>query len=144
MFSGRISGIQRACIILLTLVFTLGVVGSAEAARKKKKKDDKDAGKNFTVTEQMGKKLMAAHEFLEADDYKQAADVLRELEKRAERLNPYERALVYQMLGMSQAGQEKYKEALVYLEKCVAEEGLPYGQIVSTRFTIAQLYMATE
>jgi tetratricopeptide (TPR) repeat protein len=143
MFSGQISRIHRIAIFLLTLVFALGVVGSAEAARKKKK-DDKDAGKNFTVSEQMGKKLMAAHELLEADNYKDAAVALKELEKRSSRLNTYERALVNQMLGMSQAGQEKYKEALVYLEKCIAEEGLPYGQIVSTRFTIAQLYMATE
>jgi tetratricopeptide (TPR) repeat protein len=143
MFSGQISRIHRIAIYLLTLVFTLGVVGSAEAARKKKK-DDKDAGKNFTVSEQMHKKLTAAHEALEADDYKAAATVLRDLEKRAKRLNPYERALIYQMLGMSQAGQEKYKEALVYFEKCLVDEALPNGAIVSTRFTIAQLYMATE
>ena len=143
MFSGQISRIHRIGIFLLTLVLTLGVVGSAEAARKKKK-DDKDAGKNFTVSEQMHKKLTAAHEALEADNYKEAATVLRDLEKRASRLNPYERALIYQMLGMSQAGQEKYKEALVYFEKCLVDEALPNGAIVSTRFTIAQLYMATE
>jgi tetratricopeptide (TPR) repeat protein len=130
-------------LIVLALVLALGAVGSAEAARKKKK-NDKDAGKNFTVSEQMHKKLTAAHEALEADDYKAAATVLRDLEKRAQRLNPYERALIYQMLGMSQAGQEKYKEALVYFEKCLVDEALPNGAIVSTRFTIAQLYMATE
>jgi tetratricopeptide (TPR) repeat protein len=143
MFSGQISRIHRIGIFLLTLVFALGVVGSAEAARKKKK-NDKDAGKNFTVSEQMHKKLTAAHEALESDDYKAAATVLRDLEKRAKRLNPYERALIYQMLGMSQAGQEKYKEALVYFEKCLVDSALPNGAIVSTRFTIAQLYMATE
>ena len=115
MFSGQISGVQRACLLLLTLVFALGVVGSAEAARKKK--NDKDAGKNFAVSEQMHKKLTAAHEALESDQYPKAATILKELEQRAKRLNPYERALVYQMLGMSQAGQERYAEALVYFEK---------------------------
>jgi len=143
MFSGQISRIHRVGILLLTLVFALGVVGSAEAARKKKKNKE-DAGKNFTVSEQMHKKLTAAHEALESDDYQKAATVLRELEKRAKRLNPYERALIYQMLGMSQAGQEKYKQALVYFEKCLVDSALPNGAIVSTRFTIAQLYMATE
>ncbi|MBW2541541.1 MAG: tetratricopeptide repeat protein [Deltaproteobacteria bacterium] len=143
MFSGQISGIHRAVLILLAVVLAISFVGSAEAARKKKDKD-KDAGKSFTVSEQMHKKLTAAHEALEADNYEEAADVLRDLEKRASRLNPYERALIYQMLGMSQAGQEKYKEALVYFEKCLVDEALPYGAIVSTRFTIAQLYMATE
>jgi len=39
MFSGQISSIHRACLLLLVLVFALGAVGSAEAARKKKKDD---------------------------------------------------------------------------------------------------------
>jgi tetratricopeptide (TPR) repeat protein len=143
MFSSQISGTKRACLFLLMLVLALGVVGSAEAARKKKK-NEKDKGKNFTVTEQMHKRLSAAHEALEAEQYKQAAVILKELEKRSTRMTPYERALVYQMLGMTEASQEKYKEALVYFEKCLSEEALPNGAIVSTRYTIAQLYMATE
>ncbi len=143
MFSGQISRTHRACLFLLTLVFALGVVGSAEAARRKKK-DDKDAGKSFTVSQQMHKKLTAAHEALESDQYPQAATILQDLEKRAKRLNPYERALIYQMLGMSQAGQERYEEALVYFEKCLVDLALPNGAIVSTRYTIAQLYMATD
>jgi len=142
MFSGQISRIHRVCIFLLTLVFALGVVGSAEAARKKKK-DDKDKGKSFTVSEQMHKKLSAAHEALEADQFKEAAVILKDLEKRQKRLNPYERALINQMLGMTEASQERYEQALVYFEKCLLEEALPNGAIVSTRYTIAQLYMAT-
>jgi tetratricopeptide (TPR) repeat protein len=144
MFSGQISGIHRVLLLLLVLVFALGVVGSAEAARKKKKKDDKDKGKSFTVTTQMHKRLSASHEALEAEQYKEAAAILKELEKRSKRLTPYERALVFQMLGMTEASQEKYKEALVYFEKCLLEDALPNGAIVSTRYTIAQLYMATD
>jgi tetratricopeptide (TPR) repeat protein len=144
MFSGQITRTQRVLLFLLALVFALGVVGSAEAARKKKKKDAKDKGKSFTVTEQMGKKLTAAHEAMEVEQYKEAAVILKALEKRSKRMTPYERALVNQMLGMTEASQERYTEALVYFEKCLAEEALPNGAIVSTRFTIAQLYMATE
>ncbi|MCH7598653.1 MAG: tetratricopeptide repeat protein [Myxococcales bacterium] len=143
MFSGQISRIHRVCLFFLTLVFAFSVVGSAEAARRKKK-DNRDAGKNFTVSEQMHKKLTAAYDALGDDEYPKAAKILKELEKRAKRLNPYERALIYQMLGQSQAGQEQYEEALVYLEKCLVDEALPHGAIVSIRFMIAQLYMATE
>jgi len=143
MFSGQISRFHRACLLLLVLVFALGAVGSAEAARKKKK-DDKDKGKSFTVTEQMNKRLTAAHEALEAEQYQAAAVILTELEKRSKRLNSYERAIVFQMLGMTEAAQDKYETALVYLEKCLSEDALPHGAIVSTRFMIAQLYMATE
>ena len=125
------------------LVFALGVAGSAEAARRKKK-DDKDAGKSFTVSEQMHKKLTAAYEALGADEYSQADVILKALEKKAQRLNPFERALVYQMLGQSEAGKERYEAALVYFEKCLVGEALPHGSMVSIRFMIAQLYMATE
>jgi tetratricopeptide (TPR) repeat protein len=143
MFSGQISRIHRACLFLLTLVFALGVVGSAEAA-KRKKKEEKDTGKNFTVNEQMYKKLTAAYEALEANDYNQAATILKELEKRAKRLNPYEIAVVYRMLGQTEAGQAKYNEALVYFEKCLVGEALPHAQSLTILFGIAQLYMATE
>jgi tetratricopeptide (TPR) repeat protein len=143
MFSGQISRIHRACLFLLTLVFALGVVGSAEAARKKKR-DKADEGKSFTVNEQMYKKLTAAYEALEANDYNQAATVLKELEKRAKRLNPYEIAVVYRMLGQTEAGREKYNEALVYFEKCLADDALPHAQSLTILFGIAQLYMATE
>jgi tetratricopeptide (TPR) repeat protein len=145
MFSGQITRTQRVILFLLALVFALGVVGSAEAARKKKKKDERDKGKNFTITsELLGKKLTAAHEAMEAEQYKEAAVILKALESKTKRMTPYERALINQMLGMTEASQENYKEALVYFEKCLAEEAMPHGAIVSTRFTIAQLYMATE
>ena len=119
MFSGQISRIHRACLFLLTLVFALGVAGSAEASRKKKK-NEQDKGKNFTVTKQMHKRLTAAHEALADEKYTEAAVILKELEKRAKRLNAYERALVNRMLGVTEASQERYKEALVYLEKSLA------------------------
>ena len=59
-------------------------------------------------------------------------------------MNEYERALVYQMLGYLESGQERYEQALVYFEKCLAEDALPKGGQTSTRFNVAQLYLATE
>jgi len=145
MFSGRITRARRIGLIVLTLIVTLGMVGSAEAARKKKKEDEKDRGKQFTITsEQLGKKLTAAYEFLEADEFQKAYEILEELTKRADRYNKYERALVYQMLGQVQAQDDKhYDDALASWEKAISEEGLPNAQIISIRFNIAQLYMAT-
>jgi len=143
MFSGQISRIHRVCLFLLTLVFAIGVVGSAEAARRKKK-DEEDAGKSFTVNEQMYKKLIVAYEALEANEYTQATTILKELEKRAKRLNAYEIAVVYRMLGQTEAGQERYKEALVYFEKCLVGDALPHAQALTILYSIAQLYMATD
>jgi tetratricopeptide (TPR) repeat protein len=143
MFSGQISRIHRACLFLLTLVFALGVVGSAEAA-KRKKRDEKDEGKSFTVNEQMYKKLTAAYEALENNEYPTATTILKDLEKRAKRLNPYEIAVVYRMLGQTEAAQERYKESLVYFEKCLIGDALPHAESLTIRYSIAQLYMAVE
>jgi tetratricopeptide (TPR) repeat protein len=133
---------HRGWALLLVLLLTLGAAGTAAA--KKKKKDEKEDKKQYTVTEAMHKKLTVALEALQAEKYPEAEDVLGKLEDRAERLSAYERALVFQMLGYLESGQERYKEALVYFEKCLAEDALPPGGQTSTRFNVAQLYLATE
>jgi tetratricopeptide (TPR) repeat protein len=133
--------VHRGWALLLVLLLTLGAAGAAEAKKKKKDEDEK---KQFTVSETMHKKLTTALEALQAEQYSEAEDVLKKLEDRADRLNSYERALVYQMLGYLESGQEQYKKALVYFEKCLAEDALPHGGQTSTRFNVAQLYLATE
>ena len=142
MNSHRCSHVHRGWALLLVLLLTLGAAGAAEA--KKKKKKDEDEKKQFTVSESMHKKLTTALEALQEEQYPEAEKVLKGLEGRADRLNAYERALVYQMLGYLESGQERYKKALVYFEKCLAEDALPKGGQTSTRFNVAQLYMATE
>ncbi len=138
----RHSHMHRGWALLLVLLLTLGAAGAAEA--KKKKKDEEEDKKQYTVTEAMHKKLTIALEALQAEQYPVAEDVLKKLEDRADRLSTYERALVYQMLGYLESGRERYKEALVYFEKCLAEDALPAGGQTSTRFNVAQLYLATE
>jgi tetratricopeptide (TPR) repeat protein len=138
----RRSHIRRGWALLLVLMLTLGAAGVAGA--KRKKKDDVDEGKQFTVSESMGKKLTTALEALQAEQYPEAEKVLKALEGRAERLNPYERALIYQMLGYLESGRESYEKALVYFEKCIKEKALPHAAQSAARYNIAQLYLATE
>jgi tetratricopeptide (TPR) repeat protein len=132
--------VHRGWALLLVLLLTLGAAGAAGA---KKKKEDEEK-KQFTVSEAMHKKLTTALEALQEEKYPEAERVLKDLEGRAERLNAYERALVYQMLGYLESGRERYKQALVYFEKCLSEDALPEGGQTSTRFNVAQLYLATE
>ena len=86
--------------------------------------------------------LQEVHELLQEDRYTEAESVLDSIDMI--QLNTYERALVYQMLGLSHAGQERYEAALGYFEKCLIDEALPHDNMVSARFSMAQLYMATE
>jgi tetratricopeptide (TPR) repeat protein len=130
----------RGLALLLALLLSVVAAGSAEAKKKDKDKDRKQ----YTVSESMHKKLTAALEALQAEQYPEAEAVLKGLEGRADRLNPYERALVFQMLGYLESGRERYEPALEYFEKCLAEDALPAGGQISTRYNVAQLYLATE
>jgi tetratricopeptide (TPR) repeat protein len=125
--------------LLLAIAFAVGTAGPAEA--KKKKKEDRA---KHTVSQGVAKKLNPALEALTDGEYEEADRLLRTLEQRAERIRPYERALVYQMLGYLESAQDRFPEALAYFEACLAEEALPQTAQLQTRFNVAQLYMATE
>jgi tetratricopeptide (TPR) repeat protein len=123
----------------LGVALLVGLAGAAAEAKEKKEKR-----KQYTVDEVMHKKLTGAMEHLQAEDYAAAQEILNPLAKRSEKLNAYERALVFQILGFVESSQERYEKALDYFEKCLAEDALPEGGQLSTRFNTAQLYLATE
>jgi tetratricopeptide (TPR) repeat protein len=132
--------LRRTAVLGLALLLVLGGAGVA-AAKKKKKEEDR---RQYTVSESFSKKFNAAREHLLEERYAPARELVVQLEKRADRLSPYERALVYQTLGFIESGQERYTKAIPYFEKCLAEEGMHPNAQLTTRFNVAQLYLATE
>jgi len=125
-------------VLALCLVLTLGLSGAAanSAGRDEKRR------KQYTVGESMAKKLNAVVESMGAEDYDQARELLEPLSRRT-RNNPYERALVYQMLGFVASSSDAYDEALGYFEKSLLEDALPDVAQAGLRFNVAQLYVAT-
>jgi tetratricopeptide (TPR) repeat protein len=129
-----------ALVVLLVLPFAAAADKDEKNGKKKK---DEDRAK-YTVDEVMHQKLNDTIEFIGNDQYEEALEILLPLEKKGRRLKPYPRALVYQMLAYVYSSQEDYPTALDYFEKCLAEEALPPGAQLSTRYNVAQLYLATE
>ena len=99
---------RRIWAFLLAAMLVFGSAGIAEA--KKKKKEDR---REYTLSEPMAKKLTVALDALKEERYAEAEAALKLLEAKSADFNPYERALVYQMLGYVAAGRERYKTALV-------------------------------
>ena len=131
---------NRAAAALLALACAM--VLAAGAAHGHKKDDGKEA--LYTVSTGVGKKLTPALEALRNEQYDVAEELLLELESRADRFEPYERALIYQMLGYLRSGQDRPKEALDWFERSVAEEALPPQEQLQTTYNVAQLSLATE
>jgi len=88
--------------------------------------------------------LIEAQEALDAGQTAEAREILETLREKESRLNDHEKALLYQTYGYLEAGEERYSEAVGYLEKCLAQKALPDAGQLQTLYNLAQLYLATE
>ena len=138
--SGRRGWLRSFASLLLAIVFAIGPAAPSDARKRKKDEEKVD----YTVSQAVAKKLTPALEALTSGDDEEAFRLLTRVEKRADRISPYERALVYQMLGFLYSDREQFPEALAYFEACLAEEAMPKTSQLQTRFNVAQLYLATE
>ena len=135
------AAIRLARLLLVSsLVLTLVLAGTVATAKEKK---DRESRKQYTLGQSMAKKLNTVIESLNAEQYDQARELLEPLSQKTS-LNPYERALVYQMLGFAASAGDAYKKALGFFEKSLLEDALPDAAQASLRFNVAQLYVATE
>ncbi len=124
--------------------------GLAEEKPQKRSREEKkeatereESGRQYTIKDQRtGKRLLEAQELLQAENFVGARAVLAGFE--LEKLNPYERAVVHQMTGYAWANEGKYEEAAALLAKALEEEALPPGQLLNTRYNLAQIYMMIE
>jgi len=132
---------RRLCAWLLpvTLVLALGAAPPASLAQDKKKSGEAAAPPIDPLT---GKRINEALEHLNAQRYGQAEAVLGKL--NLERLSPYERSRVEQILASIDHAQENLPGARAHLEQALAAGGLNDLEQSQVRFQIAQLFMAEE
>jgi tetratricopeptide (TPR) repeat protein len=95
-------------------------------------------------------RLDRANAALAEGDYERALAALDEMNavvemdrrsKRREKLNAYERGMMWQTYGYVRAGQERYPEAIEAFEHAIAEQGLPLAVELGVRSNMAQLYL---
>jgi tetratricopeptide (TPR) repeat protein len=95
-----------------------------------------------TIDERTGKVLSEAIELLNAKQYNAAKQVLGKLDP--ERLSPYERSHVEQILASIGYSLEDYGGARSHLKAAIDAGGLNEQELSQARYQIAQLYMAEE
>src|SRR5690606_631934 len=95
-----------------------------------------------TIDPTTGTKLNEAIELLNAEDYAGARAKIGEL--RMDRLSPYERSRVEQILFSIAYQEENYDDARSHLEQAIAAGGLNEQEVSQARYQIAQIFMAEE
>ena len=116
--------------------------GDAEPEKPKKawgKRDKKKLGKTQTVRERTGKRLNAAHDQLQAEQWALAEAELGKL--RVGSLNPIERAKYHQIYALVENGRRNPAEARKHLEQALAENAFSPEDEAQTRYQIAGLFL---
>ena len=131
---------QRYCK-LLGAVILLAAFQVSFAQQPAKKEGDK-APPAATVGIETGKVLNEAIELLNKEDFKAASAKIETL--KLDKLSPYERSKVEQIMFNISYSQEKYDEARGHLQKAIDSGGLNAQEIEQARYQAAQLYMQQE
>ncbi len=87
------------------------------------RKDRAQKAERYRVAQRISRYLAAAAKEVDAEDPAEATRLLKKL--RPNRLNPYERALVYRMLAHVAYGANQHEPAIEYFVKFLDEEVLP-------------------
>ena len=133
---------QRYCKLLgAAILLAAFQVSFAQQAPAKKEGDGK-APPAPTIDAATGKVLNEAIELLNKEDFKGASAKIETL--KVDKLSPYERSKVEQIMFNISYSQEKYDEARGHLQKAIDSGGLNAQEIEQARYQAAQLYMQQE
>ena len=131
----------RACVYGLVLALALGAAPAiAQRASGESQQEGAPPAQNLdAVTARI---LGEAIEFFNMDNFTAARASLGEL--NMEKLSPYERGRVEQLLAGMAFAEDNYAEARRHLELAINSGGLNAVELSSNRFQIAQSFMAEE
>ena len=132
--AGKAAGGASALVVELFAGAALAQSDQAKPARKTKRVD--------AIRQQYMSEFDKINKLL--DEKKNAEALARLKELAQEKLNDYEKAIVYQFIGQLLAQDGKYKEAIPYFEEIPTLERAPDAQIDTALNILSQLYLATD
>jgi tetratricopeptide (TPR) repeat protein len=118
------------------------IVGTAAVAQRAGEEAPAEQASQASIDAQTGKILNEAIELLNMEKFVEANAKINTL--NLEKLSPYERGKVEQILFNIAYSQEKYAEARDHLQKAINSGGLNALEIDAARYQGAQLYLQEE
>jgi tetratricopeptide (TPR) repeat protein len=98
---------------------------------------------NYTTRPEVYELIARSQKHLEEKKYKESLSTLERAQRRF-RLNAYEKALVFQLMGYVYVSQENFKKTIGVWEQAVAEKALPKSTELNLMYQLGQLYAAIE
>jgi tetratricopeptide (TPR) repeat protein len=140
----QVHSVRRLTSALSGVAIAVGLVLSAPAALAQQSGGQKEGQPppSSTIDAATGKALNLAIEALNMEKYAEAQAAIATL--NLEKLSPYERGKVEQILFNISYSQEKFDEARGHLQKAIDSGGLNEQEISQARYQAAQLYMTEE
>jgi tetratricopeptide (TPR) repeat protein len=125
----------RALVLACSLLLT-------DAALAQRSRGDDPPPSTNTIDQRTGEILQAAFDFINADQITEARAKLGEL--NLERLSPYERSRVEQMLANLDLNDGNYENARAHLQAAINSGGLNDQELSQMSYAIAQSWISEE
>lgn len=128
--------------LLVGLLLLPAVMAPVAAYAQEQGEEAKEKAAAQNIDAATGEALTNAIEALNADQFDVAAQIIAELEM--DKLSPYERGRVEQILATIANAREDYAGAQAHLLAAINSGGLNESEISQAHYQIAQLWMAQE
>lgn len=140
MFTKISNTFSKTVVLFLALALSQAIF--AQGGGRAGNNNDEEASNAPTIDARTGEILTEAIEFLNADDNAAARAKLGEL--NLERLSPYEKSRVEQMLASLDFGEENFDGARSHMQAAIDSGGLNEQEDSQARYQIAQMFMSEE
>jgi tetratricopeptide (TPR) repeat protein len=88
--------------------------------------------------------LERAFAALDQEKHDAAFAALRDMQQKDRRLNPHERALMWQTYAYVYSATDAYPDAIASFEKALVGDALPDAAMQNVRYNLAQLYLVAD
>ncbi|MGP1666281.1 MAG: hypothetical protein ACTS5I_10330, partial [Rhodanobacter sp.] len=124
------------------MVLALAVLSCTSTYAQRAAEGDEDEASVGTIDPQTGRILSEAIEFLNMDQFVEARARLGDL--RVDRLSPFEKSRLHQLMFNLEMNDENYPAAREQLQLAIDSGGLNPQEISTLRYQMAQLFVQEE
>jgi tetratricopeptide (TPR) repeat protein len=134
------SGALFSCVIsfsfMATMVYAPSVMAQADV-----KLGDKETRRTPALRARVYDQLARAQSAGDAGKVEEALAILDEVKGKADSMNSYERAMMYNFYGFVYYNEERYDETIQAFQSAIDEQPIPVSFEQTTIFSLAQLSM---